>query len=356
MKRILLPILLVCFAMTGVWAQPKAVFDKSRHEFGSILWNEPALVTFQVVNRGKSPLFIRKVDTSCGCTPVSWTKEAIQPGATGVINASYDAGMLGHFEKSLAVYTNANAKPVYLALVGDVVQEKPVVEGDFELKVGELFVSADNVEFDDVNRGDMPQQTLTLVNTGKRTYTPGLMHLPKYLTAMAVPEQLHGGQRGKLVLTLDSKKLMDMGLTQTSVFVSRYPGDKVNRENEISVSAVLLPAFAEMTEAQRAIAPVLELSAKELDLGVLGNKKKAGGTIVLTNKGKSSLSIRSLQVFNNALNVSLGKRKLAPGESAKLKIAVVRKYLKRSKSRLRVLMITTDPKQPKVLIDVKVKP
>lgn len=355
MRSILWLALLACWAVVGVYAQPKAVYDKKQYEFGSVLWNEPALASFRVTNAGKGFLFIRDVKPSCGCTLVNWTKEAIKPGDNGEIKVAFDAAMLGHFHKHLAVYTNCSKAPVYLSLVGDVVREKPVVEGDFPLKVGELYVSADNIEFDDVNRGDMPSKTLTVVNTGRSACMPSLMHLPKYLSAVTMPERLRGGQRGKIIVTLDSKELRNMGLTQTSVYVSRNPGDKVDPSNEISVSAVLLPAFDNLSAAQLALAPSLELSATELDLGTLNGKRKTSGTVVLTNKGRSTLSLRSLQVFSNALNVSLSKRKLAPGASAKLKITVVGKYLEHSKRKLRVLLITNDPKSPKVTINVKAK-
>jgi len=52
------------------------------------------------------------------------------------------------------------------------------------------------------------------------------------------------------------------------------------------------------------------------------------------------------------LQVSLNKTKLAPGEYAKLKITAVERDLKLVKEP-RVLMITNDPEQPKVVIEVK---
>ena len=36
-----------------------------------------------------------------------------------------------------------------------------------------------------------------------------------------------------------------------------------------------------------------------------------------------------------------------------LRVTVVRKFLKRSKSRLRILLITTDPVNPKAILEVK---
>jgi hypothetical protein len=57
-------------------------------------------------------------------------------------------------------------------------------------------------------------------------------------------------------------------------------------------------------------------------------------------------------MFTVGLQVSLNKSKLAPGEYAKLKITAMERDLRLVRSP-RVLMITNDPEQPKVVIEVK---
>ena len=52
----------------SVFAQPKASFDKTMHEFGTILWKNPVTATFKITNKGDKPLVISNVTTSCGCT------------------------------------------------------------------------------------------------------------------------------------------------------------------------------------------------------------------------------------------------------------------------------------------------
>lgn len=69
---------------------------------------------------------------------------------------------------------------------------------------------------------------------------------------------------------------------------------------------------------------------------------------------KSNLEIRDLQVFNSALGVQLKKRVLKPGASTKLKITAFGQNLKKVKGTPRVLMITNDPNNPKIIIKVKV--
>ena len=147
-----------------------------------------------------------------------------------------------------------------------------------------------------------------------------------------------------------------MGLNQTSVYLARYVGDKVSETNEIFVNAVLLPDFSRLTEQQKNNPPELQIETNEINLGQMGMKEKLSQTIVLRNVGKSPLRFRQVQVFSKAVSVSLGNRILKPGKSTKLKVTVLARYLKKSKSRPRVLLITDDPKHSKEVINIKVQP
>ena len=77
------------------------------------------------------------------------------------------------------------------------------------------------------------------------------MHLPPYLSAVATPDKLGRNRTGKIKVTLDTEKLPKLGLTTASVYLSRFPGDKVGEENEIPVSAVLLPDFSRISQQER---------------------------------------------------------------------------------------------------------
>ena len=52
------------------------------------------------------------------------------------------------------------------------------------------------------------------------------------------------------------------------------------------------------------------------------------------------------------MSVALGKTKLEPMETTKLKVQVNDTELQQIKQRPRILMITNDPKQPKIIIEV----
>ena len=67
-----------------------------------------------------------------------------------------------------------------------------------------------------MQHGEHPVVYLSVVNLSDKPYEPVLMHLPPYLEMKAEPEVLQQGERGTLTLTLNSEKLTDLGLTQSS--------------------------------------------------------------------------------------------------------------------------------------------
>ncbi len=342
------------FAFTAsALAQPQLSFDSPTQDLGTLLWHVPQSATFNLTNKGTQNFTITNVRTDCGCTEAEWSDKTIVPGASTQIKVSYDAEMLGHFNKKVAVYTNLSDQPYYLTLMGVVSMSKgEEVSAQYPYQVGDYYLSTDNIEFDDVNRGEKPTYALSILNSSKKSFRPELMHLPKYLTAHADPAVIHPGRVGRVLLTLDSNKLPTMGLTQTSIYLSRFMGDRVSKDTEINVSATLLPDFLD-TPTQHALSPTLEIDSTHITLPPLGKKKKVSGQIVLKNTGKTPLTISALQVYNPGISVSLNKRRIDPGESEKLKITIT-SNTSYFKGRRRILLITNDPDHSKVVIDVTV--
>ncbi len=345
---------LCSFASLSAAAQAKFVVDNPLNHVGEVMFQTPKMVTFTFTNKGNRPLEIIDVKPSCGCTTAEWTHGQIAPGQKGQITAEYDAKMLGTFFKELAVYCTASKDPIYLQMEGRVVTHKLDFSGDFPIDLGNVRLNTNYLEFDDVNRGDHPVAELQIFNQERTPFRPVLMHLPSYLSVQCVPEVIAGGRTGKVRVTLDSEKLGLLGLNQTRVYLSRFMGDKVGEENEILVSSVLLPDFSNLTAAKLAIAPKMALSTDNLNFVMAGKSKQTLG-VTITNNGREPLTIRSVQVFNQAVSVSMKDRTVQPGKSTEMKVTINAKYLKKAKNRPRVLLITNDPSRAKQVINVTVK-
>ena len=323
---------------------------------GQVKFRHPLTAEFVMKNEGNKPLVIHNMLKSCGCTEVEYPKKSIAAGESFVVKAVYDAKQMGTFNKQVCLYTNAADEPFILSMRGRVVSNVVDFAGPYNEMLGEIKSDVQEVEFDDVNRGDRPVQRIHIFNPTDQMMEPVVMHLPNYLQAQVSPSKVAPRHSAVVTLVLDSKKLRDLGLKQTSIYLGERPGDKIAPEKEIVVSSVLLPAFDNMTAAKKALAPKAELSTTNLDLGSFGNRKKLKGEVLITNKGKSKLEIRSMQMFTMGLQVQLKKSKIEPGETVKMKVTVVKPDLKKSRAKNpRILMITNDPDNAKVVVKIHVK-
>ena len=287
---------------------------------GQVVFRKPVTAEFLMKNEGSRPLIIHQVYKSCGCTEVVYPKNSVAPGDSFLVKAVYDAKQMGTFHKQICLYSNASEEPFILSMRGRVVSNVVDFAGPYNELLGEFKSDAQEVEFDDVNRGDRPVQRIHIFNPTEEMMEPVVMHLPNYLQATV------------------------------------SPGDKIAPEKEIVVSAVLLPSFDKLTAEQKEQAPKVELSTTDLNLGSFNGKKKLKGEILVSNQGKSVLDIRSMQMFTMGLQVQLKKSKIQPGETVKMKVTAVAADLKKSRAKHpRILMITNDPENAKVVIRINVK-
>ncbi|MDR0938779.1 MAG: DUF1573 domain-containing protein [Mediterranea sp.] len=344
---------LLGIALTAT-AQPRLSSNEETHRFGQIEWNIPVTVEYTITNTGNKPLVLTDVTTSCACSVAEWTKTPIDPGKKGVVRATFDARALGHFDKSVSIYSNAIPHLTHLRFTGEVTREVTDFSRLLPYTIGQIRLDREDLDFPDTYRGKPSTLTFGVANLSERPYEPVLMHLPPYLTLEAVPKVLQQGQRGTVKLTLNPDLLQDYGLTQTSVYLSRFAGDKVSPDNELPLSVVLLPDFSNLTPQEKRNAPVIALSEQTINLRqALAKKERARRDITITNVGQSPLVISKLQVFNPAVSVSLKKATLPPSTSTKLQVTIHKTHANDHKGHLRVLMITNDPRQPKVEINIE---
>ena len=345
----LLTLIFSCIA-TWVIAQPKAEFRLPHSNLGDIKWQMPTRIQFEVQNIGDAPLTIVEVLPDCDCTVAKWTETPIEQGKKGEIIVVFDATLLGAFHKSLTVLTNDVQEPTRLSFSGRVVKDVKYTSADFNAHMGEIHTSTDVIEFNHVQKGDLPKFTLTIFNGSSHAFHPELMHLPEYLSAVAMPEHIEPGHVGELHIELNSNLVRNFGLTQTSVYLSRFMGDRISPENEISISTTLIPQLSTSPEELK-VAPHIEVSDTLLTIGDWGTKKSIKKKVVLKNTGVSNLKIERIQLYNPGMKVSLNKATIKPGGTAKLNITLFAQN--KHKGNPKILLITNDPKNPQVIIELQ---
>lgn len=343
-----------CVFLCGQAMGQRISFDKSTVNAGTTLWRRPVTAVFKFTNKEREPLVVTGVDAGCGCLDVKWTKGAIAKGAKGEIAITYDAKLLGRFDRYVNVHTNGSDKPERIRLKGLVSigeKDNKNLENLFPYQIGDIMLSTDNIEFPDVHKGDSAMVSFEILNGSSEVYTPQLMHLPPYITAEYKPAMLGRGRRGVVNLTLNTENMNSVGINQTNIYLARFSGDKVGNDNDITLTSVLLPELEKSDNAL--LDPEFHVSSNVIEMGKLGRKSKISGKVTITNKGKGVLRLESIEVYNQALKVSLPKRSLVPGESMKMKVTLQAKYLGMSNAQPRVLIITNDADHQKETITVK---
>ncbi|WP_431158492.1 DUF1573 domain-containing protein [Winogradskyella poriferorum] len=103
---------------------PVIAFDKTTHDFGTIMDGTPVETIFNYTNTGNSMLVVSNIKSTCGCTvPNNWTKE-VAPGETGQFTVKFNGKGNGKVSKSLTMTTNTE-KGSELVKITAMVQKDP---------------------------------------------------------------------------------------------------------------------------------------------------------------------------------------------------------------------------------------
>ena len=103
---------------------PVIAFKEPEFDFGTVKAGEVVKHTFAFTNTGTAPLIIQNVSASCACTVPQWSREPIQPGASGKVQVQFDSeGKNGKQHKTVTVTSNTNPANTEVVLTGNVTTE-----------------------------------------------------------------------------------------------------------------------------------------------------------------------------------------------------------------------------------------
>ena len=108
-------------------------------DVGATGYEQPVTATFEMRNKGLRRLVIQSVKPDCGCTKIEYPKE-VGIGERFTIKMTYDARMLGHFQKMCLVKSNASKKPFYLTMTGVVKSDFRDYSGEYPIEMGDLLL------------------------------------------------------------------------------------------------------------------------------------------------------------------------------------------------------------------------
>ncbi|WP_346857121.1 DUF1573 domain-containing protein [uncultured Draconibacterium sp.] len=349
MKRILQVLMVFSLVVTvsSVMAQgtAKIVFEKQSHDFGSFKESDGVqTTTFSFKNEGDAPLILSNVRASCGCTTPKWTREPVAPGASGDIQVSYNPkNRPGTFNKSVTVTSNAAVSNVILRINGTVAAREKTLAEEYPRQIGTLRVKSNYLSFAKLTQGEVATKELELVNDSDEPVEVGFRTVPDFLTAVAEPTTIPAHERGKVIVTYDTKAANTYGFASNRIYLS-LNGSK-DYKSSLGVSATIEEDFSHLTAEERANAPVASFEPTTFDFGDMNQGDKKEHTFSLTNNGKTDLLIRRVRSSCGCTAVAPSTKVIAPGETAPIKVTFDSRG-KRGRQSKSITVITNDPNTP----------
>lgn len=347
MKKLLL-FFSIMAAGVSLFAQPLMKLSATEHDFGTFK-EEAGRQTFDftVNNTGNAPLVIQNVVASCGCTTPEWTREPIQPGATGKITAIYDPkDRPGQFNKTLTVYTNLDPNTIVLTIKGEV--EKEI----YTFPVGGVRFESNHLAFTNIKKTEKKIRVMPMINTSAEPVKVEFDQLPAYLSLKADPETLKPGEQGIVEGTYDATKNGNMWGNVSDMVKIKLNGT-VQENVFYYISANLVEDFSSMSKEQLENAPVFQLAATTIDLGKIPGATQNDVEFKFTNAGKSDLLIRYVRSSCGCTAIKQGPKDepIKPGQSSSIK-ATFNSGSYNGKVTKSIFVYTNDPKNSEVILSL----
>lgn len=324
MKKVVFSLVFAAFAIAAVAQQAKQLqFKEETHDFGTVTEDKgPVTHEFVFTNNSSRPVKILTVQASCGCTTPGWSKESVDPGKTGFIQASYNPkGRPGFFNKSLTVTTDLDANPVVLYIKGQVSSEGKANNADFLITNGALKFKTSSFNMGKVFlKDEFVVREFPIFNGGAKqiTFTAPVVG-PKYIKADVEPKTVAPGEKATLKISYNGKLKNQYGFQSDNIEL--HTSDEVNPVKSFSVYATLEDYFPELTPEEVAKAPQLRMNTSTMDFGRIKGNAPTVREIQVTNAGRKELTLRSLQGNCTCVTASASKTSIKPGDSSTIKVA-----------------------------------
>ena len=299
-------------------------FREEIFDFGAIKEQAgPAVHEFTFINNSTRTIKILKVQASCGCTTPDWTKDAIEPGKSGFIQASFNPiGRPGYFNKSLTVTTDFDANPITLQIKGQVSVEGETEVVQFQAANGNWKLKSGSFNMGKVFTNDQyTVRDFQVLNGGEKPVTFSGKYIgPAYIKIDVQPKTLAPGEKGNIKVSYNGKMKGKYGFQSDNVEI--FTDDEIMSTKSFSIYATLEDEFPQLTAEELAKSPQLRVQYSTLDFGKLRPHTANTREIQFYNTGKKELDIKSLQGNCTCVTASAEKTSIKPGESSLIKISL----------------------------------
>ena len=333
-------------------------FDKTIHNFGDVLLSDgPQTCSFKVRNVGKTDVVIYSVVTSCGCTNVTWSKEAINPGKEGTISATYsnDEGPYP-FDKTLTAYISDSKKPVILHLRGVCHQKQLPLTELYPIHFGPLGVRSVDVKGSNMEQGHQKSDEIQVANLSKKPVKVEFADVSDHLSVKMSKNPVPAGEVAKIQYTVTADRAL-WGKNYY-YFTPVVDGKKYKAEGTdefspggsgvIGIWTITKEDFSSLTkeEKQKGSRPMFVNNT--FTFGKVKPGKQFDATFTFTNEGKSDLMFHKADSDFEGAKLVGSLPTVKPGAKGTTKVHLDTSDMPEGEALVIVQLITNSPTRPLV--------
>lgn len=357
MKR-LLTIALLTAAAIGAAAQPQTTWLERLHDFG-VIREQDGKVTCQMrlINSGTEPLLIVKAQVGCGCTGIHYPETPIQPGDTATVSITYNpSGRPGQFSKQAIIFTNTDVKRTTLEIRGNVIPSPATLDKQYPLAAGPLRISQQIMPLGEIVKGKNKTEYLSAYNASTDTMLVNVTGGNEHLKPAIVPDTVPPARVTALTVHYLSGRAPLWGLNTDTLTISCMPLRATTMADaasaDVYVMALITESFDDMTDQQRASAPVVGVDCGDrLDFGTMAQGQVVSRTFTITNKGKDHLAIRRLWApQGEGITIQADKQEIKRGKTATVTVTADTSRQQGDLLNVPLTLMTNDPETPRLTI------
>lgn len=333
--------LLVLMSTTAI-AQKGITFDKTVHNFGTLIEGDEAVARFTFTNTGTKPITLVNVHASCGCTTPKWTKTAVAPGEKGIVDAVYSSqGRAGNFNKTVTVNTDGDPQYVVLRITGKVDQSP------FKMTSGNMKLEKAYMYMGDITVDDAVTQTIRLMNAGDKVlnFFPEKIKKAAHISVTLSKTTLQPNEEALMTLRFDATKIKDWGYSYGSF--NLVTDDDIKPEKRIGYAAKIKENFAAMPEGAKH--PTVIYEKERHNFGDIQQRSRVTTSFIIKNEGEATLYIRKTKASCGCTVSRPQSSVLKPGEQTTLDVTYSTGSRKGKQSKS-ITVITNDPKKDETIL------
>ena len=352
--------------------------DKTTHDFGNIFTDQgPVSCTFTFKNISKQPILLLQAVSSCGCTTTEWTREPIQPGKTGTVNAVYDNNDGPYpFDKTITVYVSELKKPIVLHLRGSAHENAKPLKEAYTLIIGNLGVKSLEFKAGSISQRETKSGTIAVANVGKTPMKVEFKNVSDGLTLSVYPNPIPARSVANLSYTIkasrerwgknwyyatpviDGREYKATGRIPApeepveDMHFYTEPNKRLGLgKSEIGFWAVTKENFAAIPQSDKEEMANPSFSKSTVSFGKLASGAKTTLTFEYTNKGKQDCEFYKLDA--DCSNVKVKEmEKTEPGKKGKIVVELDTKGMPKGENIIALNLFTNSPFRPVISLQI----